>query len=131
MFVYIVRRLFAAVFLLLVVSAITFAIFFLLPRLAGGTADSLATQYVGKNPSPESIAAVKKNLGFDQPLYAQYWDFLRGIFAGREFNYGPDPRSAAPPASATPSRTTSRSGPTSSTGCPSPPPSPWERPSSG
>ncbi|MFE5809149.1 MULTISPECIES: ABC transporter permease [unclassified Streptomyces] len=91
MFVYIVRRLFAAVFLLLVVSAITFAIFFLLPRLAGGTADSLATQYVGKNPSPESIAAVKKNLGFDQPLYAQYWDFLRGIFAGREFNYGPDP----------------------------------------
>ncbi|MFE6833561.1 MULTISPECIES: ABC transporter permease [unclassified Streptomyces] len=91
MFVYIVRRMIAAVALLLVVSAITFAIFFLLPRLAGGTVDSLATQYVGKNPSPESIAAVKQNLGLDQPLHQQFWEFLKGIFVGREFNFGPQP----------------------------------------
>ncbi|WP_069815111.1 ABC transporter permease [Streptomyces sp. TP-A0874] len=91
MFVYIIRRSFAAALLLLVVSAITFGIFFLLPRLAGGTADQLAAQYVGKSPSPESIAAVKENLGFDDPIYVQYWEFIRGLVMGREFSFGPDP----------------------------------------
>ncbi|MDH6704944.1 peptide/nickel transport system permease protein [Kitasatospora sp. MAA19] len=91
MFAYIIRRIFAAVVLLLVVSAVTFAIFFLLPRIAGETADQLATQYVGKNPSPEAIAAVKQNLGFDQPLYTQYWNFLKGLVSGAEYKFGPDP----------------------------------------
>ncbi|MEE1784652.1 ABC transporter permease [Streptomyces sp. SP17BM10] len=91
MFAYIIRRIFAAVALLLVVSAVTFAIFFLLPRIAGETADQLAAQYVGKNPSPEAIAAVKKNLGFDQPLYTQYWNFLKALVGGAEYKFGPDP----------------------------------------
>lgn len=91
MFVYIIRRSIAAVLLLLVVSAITFAIFFLLPLLSGGTADQLAAQYVGRNPSPESIAAVKQNLGLGEPIYLQYWEFIKGIFVGREFTFGPDP----------------------------------------
>ncbi|MET8627441.1 ABC transporter permease [Kitasatospora sp. NPDC004669] len=91
MFAYIIRRIFAAVVLLLVVSAVTFAIFFLLPRIAGETADQLAAQYIGKNPSPEAIAAVKQNLGFDQPLYTQYWNFLKGLVGGAEYKFGPDP----------------------------------------
>ncbi|MED7954313.1 MULTISPECIES: ABC transporter permease [unclassified Streptomyces] len=91
MFAYIIRRTLAAAVLLLVVSAVTFAIFFLLPRLAGETTDQLAAQYIGKNPSPEAIAAVKKNLGFDQPLYTQYWNFLKALVAGAEYNFGPDP----------------------------------------
>ncbi|MEV7771388.1 ABC transporter permease [Kitasatospora sp. NPDC086791] len=91
MFAYIIRRIFAAVVLLLVVSAVTFAIFFLLPRIAGETADQLAAQYVGKNPSPDAIAAVKKNLGFDQPLYTQYWNFIKGLVSGAEYKFGPDP----------------------------------------
>ncbi|MBV2151883.1 ABC transporter permease [Kitasatospora sp. SUK 42] len=90
MFAYIIRRIFAAVVLLLVVSAVTFAIFFLLPRIAGETADQLATQYVGKNPSPEAVAAVKQNLGLDQPLYTQYWNFLKGLVSGAEYKFGPD-----------------------------------------
>ncbi|MFE6054596.1 ABC transporter permease [Kitasatospora sp. NPDC056446] len=91
MFAYIIRRILAAVVLLLVVSAVTFAIFFLLPRLAGQTADQLAAQYIGKNPSPEAIEAVKKNLRLDQPLYSQYWDFLKGLVSGAEYNFGPEP----------------------------------------
>ncbi|MGW1496536.1 ABC transporter permease [Streptomyces sp. NBC_00191] len=87
---YIIRRVAAAVILLFVVTAITFAIFFLVPRLAGETSTQLAAQYVGRDPSPEALAAVQKNLGFDQPLYTQYWQFVRGIFAGRTFHYGPD-----------------------------------------
>ncbi|MER6301079.1 ABC transporter permease [Kitasatospora sp. NPDC001539] len=91
MFAYIIRRILAAAVLLLVVSAVTFAIFFLLPRFAGETTDQLAAQYIGKNPSPEAIAAVKQNLGFDQPLYTQYWNFLKGLVSGAEYKFGPEP----------------------------------------
>ncbi|MFH9353889.1 MULTISPECIES: ABC transporter permease [Kitasatospora] len=91
MFAYIVRRILAAAVLLLVVSAVTFAIFFLLPRIAGETTDQLAAQYIGKNPSPEAIAAVKQNLGFDQPLYTQYWNFLKALVSGAEYKFGPEP----------------------------------------
>ena len=75
--------------LLLVVSAVTFGIFFLLPRLAGQTADQLAQQYIGKSPSAADIAAVKHNLGLDQPLYEQYWHFIKGIVSGATYNLGP------------------------------------------
>lgn len=81
---------FAAVILLLVVSAVTFAIFFLVPRLGGQTTTQLATQYVGKDANPASIAAVKKNLGFDLPLYQQYWHFLKGLVVGADYKFGPD-----------------------------------------
>ncbi|WP_329301761.1 ABC transporter permease [Streptomyces sp. NBC_00659] len=86
---YILRRTFAAVILLLVVSAVTFAIFFLLPRLAGQTADQMAQQYIGKSPSPADIAAVKHNLGLDQPVYVQYWHFIKGIVVGANYDLGP------------------------------------------
>ena len=44
MIAFIIRRLIATVFLLIVVSAITFAIFFLIPRLAGVTTYQLASE---------------------------------------------------------------------------------------
>ncbi|MFB7909426.1 ABC transporter permease [Kitasatospora sp. NPDC059146] len=91
MFAYIIRRILAAAALLVVVSAVTFAIFFLLPRIAGETTDQLAAQYIGKNPSPEAIQAVKQNLGFDQPLYTQYWNFLKALVTGAEYKFGPEP----------------------------------------
>ncbi len=87
---YIIRRLFAAVLLLLVVSAVTFAIFFLVPRIAGQTVDQLATQYVGKDANPDTVAAVKKNLGFDQPVHLQYWHFVKALVVGADYNFGPD-----------------------------------------
>ena len=90
MIAYIIRRTIAALILLLVVAAATFVIFYQVPKIAGETTDQLAAQYVGRNPSPEAIAAVKKNLGFDQPLYTQFWNFVKQLFAGRNFKYGPD-----------------------------------------
>jgi peptide/nickel transport system permease protein len=86
---YILRRTLAAVILLLVVTAVTFAIFFLLPRLAGQTADQLAQQYIGKSPTQADIEAVKQNLGLDQPVYVQYWDFIKGIVSGATYDLGP------------------------------------------
>jgi peptide/nickel transport system permease protein len=87
---YIVRRVLAAVLLLLIVTAATFVVFFVIPRLAGETTNQLAAQYVGRNPSPEAIAAVKKNLGFDQPLYVQYGRFVKQLFFGATYQFGPD-----------------------------------------
>ena len=89
MLVYIVRRLVAAVFLLLVVSAVTFAIFFLVPRLAGATPESLASRYVGRTADAATTHAIAQKLGFLDPVYVQYGRFLRQLVAGADFSTGP------------------------------------------
>ena len=90
MVTFIVRRLIATVFLLIIVSMITFAIFFLVPRLAGQTAYQLAAQYVGKTPTPDEIRAVEIKLGLNDPLWLQYGRYIKGIVAGIHYNNGPD-----------------------------------------
>jgi peptide/nickel transport system permease protein len=90
MIYFIIRRLILTVFLLLLVSMITFAIFFLVPRLAGQTAYQLAAQYVGKTPTPDEIRAVETKLGLNDPLYLQYGRYIKGIVAGIHYNNGPD-----------------------------------------
>jgi peptide/nickel transport system permease protein len=90
MIFFIIRRLILTVFLLLLVSMITFAIFFLVPRLAGQTAYQLAAQYVGRNPIPSAIKAVEIKLGLNAPLYLQYGRFVKGIVFGVHYNNGPD-----------------------------------------
>ena len=97
MVAYITRRVFAAIVLLLIVTFVTFVIFFEVPKLGGETTNQLAAQYVGRDPSPTAIAAVKKNLGFDQPLIVQYWNFIKQLFVGRDFKYGPDASHCAAP----------------------------------
>jgi peptide/nickel transport system permease protein len=90
MIFFIIRRLILTVFLLLLVSMITFAIFFLVPRLAGQTSYELAAQYVGRNPIPSAIKAVEIKLGLNAPLYLQFGRFVKGIVAGVHYNNGPD-----------------------------------------
>jgi peptide/nickel transport system permease protein len=90
MIYFIIRRLILTVFLLLLVSMITFAIFFLVPRLAGQTAYQLAAQYVGKTPTPDEIRAVETKLGLNDPLWLQYGRYIKGIVAGIHYNNGPD-----------------------------------------
>jgi peptide/nickel transport system permease protein len=97
MMAFIARRLIITVFLLLVVSLITFAIFFLVPRLAGQSTYELASQYVGRNPSPAAIHAVERKLGFDQPLLVQYGRFVRGIVLGAHYDAGTDKTYCPPP----------------------------------
>ncbi len=97
MITFLIRRLIAAVFLLVVVSLITFAIFFLVPRLAGQNSYQLATQYVGRNPVPSAVRAVEEKLGFNEPLYVQYGRFLKGIVLGAHYNAGPNRTYCPPP----------------------------------
>jgi peptide/nickel transport system permease protein len=94
---FIIRRLIATVFLLIIVSMITFAIFFLLPRLAGQTTYELAIQYVGRNPTRAAVLAVEKQLGLDAPVYLQYGRFLRGIVFGAHYDAGPVRAYCPPP----------------------------------
>jgi peptide/nickel transport system permease protein len=88
MIFFIIRRLIMTVFLLILVSMITFAIFFLVPRLAGQTPYQLAAQYVGRNPIPSEIKQVEVKLGLDAPLYLQYGRYLKGIVFGVHYNDG-------------------------------------------
>jgi len=90
MIYFVIRRLILTVFLLLLVSMITFAIFFLVPRLAGQTSYQLAAQYVGKTPTPDEIKAVEIKLGLNDPLWLQYGRYIKGIVAGIHYNNGPD-----------------------------------------
>jgi peptide/nickel transport system permease protein len=94
---FIIRRLITTIFLLIVVSMITFAIFFLIPRLAGQNAYQLAATYVGRNPTAASIKAIETKLGFNQPLPVQYGRFLRGIVFGAHYDAGPNKTFCPPP----------------------------------
>lgn len=88
MLTYIVRRLFAAVGLLLVVTLATFFIFYILPQWGGETIQTMARQYVGRNTSPQVLQGVIDRLGFDKPFFVQYFDYVKGIFFGTTYNDG-------------------------------------------
>jgi peptide/nickel transport system permease protein len=84
---YILRRLVVSALLLIVVSMVTFAIFFLIPKVAGSDPAEL---YVGKTATPRDVAATRVKLGLDKPVPVQYARFLKGIVVGRDFDNGPD-----------------------------------------
>ena len=67
MFAYIVRRLLWAVLLLIVLSMVTFSIFYLIPRLGGATPETLATRYVGRTATAETVHLTAERLGFLRP----------------------------------------------------------------
>jgi peptide/nickel transport system permease protein len=94
---FIVRRLIATIFLLIIVSMITFAIFFLIPRLAGQTTYQLATQYVGRNPTPAAILDIETKLGLNEPIYVQYGRFLRALVFGEHYTSGTGSTYCPPP----------------------------------
>ena len=88
MFAYIVRRLIWAVLLLIVLSMVTFSIFYLIPRLGGATPETLATRYVGRAATAETVHLTAEKLGFYDPVPVQYWNWLKGVFVGAEYDYG-------------------------------------------
>jgi peptide/nickel transport system permease protein len=94
---FIIRRLFTTIFLLLVVSLVTFAIFFLIPRLAGQNAYELAAQYVGRNPTSAAIVQVEQKLGLNAPVYLQYGRFVKAIVLGTHYNSGSSVTYCPPP----------------------------------
>ena len=54
------------------------SIFYLLPP------GDPALRFVGKQPTPQSIALVRHNLGLDKPWYVQYGKFVKAIVRRRQ-----------------------------------------------
>jgi peptide/nickel transport system permease protein len=94
---YIIRRVIGAMLMLVVVSMVTFAIFFLVPRWAGGSAENLAARYVGRTADAAEIAAAADRLGFNDPIWVQYGNWLKDIFTGSTFDLGPGPEHCPAP----------------------------------
>jgi peptide/nickel transport system permease protein len=76
---YIARRILWTILLLLVITAVTFLIFYVLP-----TADPAALR-AGRDPSPDLIRAIKHQLGLDQSLPQQYWHYTDRLFFHFDF----------------------------------------------
>jgi len=78
MLYYIIRRCFAAVAMLFLISIITFGMFY-----AGPTDPARLT--CGKNCTAQSIAANRHFLGLDKPVTTQYAEFVGGLFHERNY----------------------------------------------
>jgi peptide/nickel transport system permease protein len=72
---YLIRRLPSIVLVLVATSVIAF----LLPRLVPGDP---AAAVAGPDASPQTIAAIRTQLGLDRPLVTQYFDWIGGLFTG-------------------------------------------------
>jgi peptide/nickel transport system permease protein len=66
---------------MLVVSALTFVIFYLLP-----SADP-AQLRAGRQPNPQLVEQIRHNLGLDKPWYQQYFDYMKQVFLHFDFGY--------------------------------------------
>src|SRR5207244_72949 len=72
---FVVRRLLLLVPILIGVSILVFAWIRALP---GSPAESL----LGERATPQAIAQIHHQYGLDQPVYVQYWDYVKTIGSG-------------------------------------------------
>ena len=66
---------------LLVITAITFVIYFVLPPV------SPAVLFAGKEATPQLVATVQHELGLDHPVWVQYLLFLKHLVLGDQFGW--------------------------------------------
>ncbi|MFC7548191.1 ABC transporter permease [Plantactinospora sp. GCM10030261] len=78
-----VRKALLAISTLFAVSVLTFGLFFVVPT---NPAELMCGNR--KQCSPEQQAAIERRMGLDQPVLAQYGDFMTGIVTGRTFGEG-------------------------------------------
>lgn len=78
---FILRRTAYMIIILLLASFAVYLIFAALPA-------NPAALTCGKNCTPDIIKANAHRLGYDLPLYEQYWKFLQGLWAGRDYGTG-------------------------------------------
>ncbi len=78
---FIVRRLFSMVAVLFAISVLTFLIFQAIPN------GDPAVRLGGRNSTPETREAIRKDWGFDKPIYEQYLITMKKIFTGTVVSY--------------------------------------------
>jgi peptide/nickel transport system permease protein len=75
---FIIRRLISMVLVLGALSVLVFLIFFATPGI------DPARQMAGRNPTPETIEAIRSQFGLDRPLPVQYLQMMRHIVVSRD-----------------------------------------------
>jgi peptide/nickel transport system permease protein len=78
---YVLRRILWGILLLILVSALTFVLFRILP-----TAEP-ARLRAGQNASPKVIAELRVDLGLNKPLITQFWLYMKGLFLHFDLGY--------------------------------------------
>ncbi len=78
---YVARRLLWLIVVLLIITAITYAIFFVMSPV------DPALLFAGKQPTPELIAEVKKEFGLARPAWQQYAVFVKHVFFGDRYGW--------------------------------------------
>jgi peptide/nickel transport system permease protein len=78
---FLLRRLGGALFVLLALSIVVYAAFYVAPG-------NVAQIACGPRCSPAQVAQVSEQLHLGDPLYVQYGHFLQGLFAGRDYSTG-------------------------------------------
>ncbi|RSS45878.1 ABC transporter permease [Streptomyces sp. WAC08241] len=78
---FVLKRLAGAALVLLALSVLVYALFYLAP----GDPARLAC---GERCNPQQIAQVREQLGLNQSVSAQYLHFLQGVFTGRDYSTG-------------------------------------------
>jgi peptide/nickel transport system permease protein len=73
---FIVRRILQMVLVMFAVSVLTFLIFNVIPN--GDPAERMA----GKQPTESQIEAIRREWGFDDPIYVQYVTTMKKVFSG-------------------------------------------------
>jgi peptide/nickel transport system permease protein len=75
MFTHILRRLLAAMPMLLAISIASFLLLHALPATRRPCCWA-------RKPRPKRMAELRKELGLDRPLHVQYFDFMGNVFQG-------------------------------------------------
>ncbi|WP_329570561.1 ABC transporter permease [Kitasatospora sp. NBC_01266] len=87
---FLLRRAVSTLIVMLVLSVVVYLVFYAAPR-------DPAVLVCGKGCDGARLAVVRHKLGTDLPLWQQYWQFLHGLLAGRDFDAGTDVTHCAAP----------------------------------
>jgi peptide/nickel transport system permease protein len=83
MWAFVIRRLLGLVVVLFAISVMTFLIFFATPGV------DPSRQLAGRNPTPETVAAIKHEFGLDRSLPVRYALMMKRLFISRDLvSYG-------------------------------------------
>ena len=78
---YIIRRLLWVVLVIVLITLVSYVIFFVMPPV------DPARAFAGKRPTPELIETLRENFGLDKPWYVQYGLFVKRLFLGDEHGW--------------------------------------------
>ena len=77
---YVIRRILWGLLMLIIVCALTFVLFRILPT------GNPAVLRAGRDPQPKLIKEIEVTLGLNKSLATQFWDYLKEVFL--HFNFG-------------------------------------------